>query len=65
MQENLHNAFDCIVLMYILFLMVFIFDGFTDHMKCDKKILAQILQFIYFGKSGDMIPSALTTEFGI
>lgn len=34
-------------------------------MKCDKTILAQILQCIYFGKSGDMIPLALTTEFGI
>lgn len=32
-------------------------------MKCDKTILALLLQFIYFGKSGDVIPSALTTEF--
>lgn len=32
-------------------------------MKCDKTILAQMLQFIYFGKSTDVIPSAFKTEF--
>lgn len=33
-------------------------------MKCDKTILAPMLQLIHFGKTNDMVPSTLTTEFG-